>query len=253
MNNKTKNKERRFNIIFVSVSLILFVLLIALLVWLKAALYLAKDEVAGEVLSDYQSSLGSQVDDPLITGQNPDLNSLKHPLDTGQDPVLGENQAPVTIFFFSDYACPYCFEQISVIKGIYDKFKQKVRIIWKDYPDLSLGFNAFSYRAAQAARCADEQGRFWDYNELLYQNQGSFSDLRDQLFLNLADQIKLNLTAFNVCLSSAEVQADILENVSEAQSLGIEGIPYIYVNDQNILGGLSQSELEVLVDAELGE
>jgi protein-disulfide isomerase len=244
-------KELQFNIIFISISLALFFLLILLLSLFKSSLYLAKDEVADEVVTDYLSSSTLDTSDPLITGSKLNIKDLDEPLDTKVDPTLGNQEAKVTIFYFSDYSCSYCFQQQLIIKNIYDKFKESVRIIWKDYPENSL--DSFSFLAAKAARCANEQGKFWDYNQLLYENKESFPEFKNQLFLNLADKIKLNRDSFSQCLSSTEVDQNILENMTEAESLGIMGIPYIYVNDQNVLGSVSEEELESIIESELKE
>ncbi len=244
-------REIQFNIIFISVSFALFLLLILLLSLFKTSLYLAKDEVANEVVMEYSSSSTLNTSDPLITGSKSNIENLDEPLDTKVDPSLGNQDAEVTIFYFSDYSCSYCFQQQSIIKNIYDKFKESVRIIWKDYPENSL--DSFSFLAAKAARCANEQGKFWDYNQLLYENKESFSELKSQLFLNLADKTKLNRASFSTCLSSSEIDQDILENMAEAESLGIMGIPYIYINDQNILGSVSEEELESIIKSELNE
>lgn len=247
-----KNNDKKFNIILISVSIVLFLALILLLAWLKVSLYSAKDEVATEVVNNYNNSSTVETGDPLVSEKNLVNKDLSEPIDTGVDPSLGNKDAEVTIFYFSDYACSYCFEQKTIIKKIYDKFNQNVHIIWKDYPDLS-SLETFSYQAAKAARCANNQGKFWDYNELLYQKQGSFSELKNQLFLNLADQVKLDMTAFNSCLTSVDINDDIIENVSEAESLGIVGIPYIYVNDQGVLGSVGEEELESMVETELAK
>jgi len=244
-------REIQFNIIFISVSFALFLLLILLLSLFKTSLYLAKDEVASEVVTEYSSDSTLDTSDPLITGSKSNIKDLDEPLDTKVDPSLGNQDAEVTIFYFSDYSCSYCFQQQSIIKNIYDKFKESVRIIWKDYPENSL--DSFSFLAAKAARCANEQGKFWDYNQLLYENKESFSELKSQLFLNLADKTKLNRASFSTCLSSSEIDQDILENMAEAESLGIMGIPYIYINDQNILGSVSEEELESIIKSELNE
>ncbi|HPT08321.1 MAG TPA: thioredoxin domain-containing protein [bacterium] len=249
---KKKNNDKKFNIILISLSIVLFLVLILLLSWLKVSLYSAKDKVATEVVNNYTNSSTIETIDPLVSEKNLIAEDLVSPIDTGLDPSLGSEEADVTIFYFSDYACSYCFEQGEIIKKIYDKFKQDVRIIWKDYPDLS-SVKTFSYQAAKAARCANNQGKFWDYNELLYQKQASFSELKGQLFLNLADQVKLDVTTFNNCLTSSAVNNDIIENVSEAESLGIVGIPYIYINDQGVLGSISEEELEDMVETELAK
>jgi protein-disulfide isomerase len=251
-NNKTKKaKKDNFEIIFISISIFMFLLLIFSIQWLKGSLYQAKDEVAVEFLNDYDDNLIIESGDPLVGAKN-SLNSedLETPIDTGLDPSLGSSDAKVRIFYFSDFSCPFCLEQEEIIKRVYDKFSQDVRVVWKDYPDLN-SLEDFSYQAARAARCANEQGKFWDYNKMLYNQEESFTTLKSQLFLNLAENLKLNINNFTNCLTNVNIDNAIMENISEAEDLGIVGIPYIYINDKDMLGDFSEEELELIIESEL--
>ena len=250
-NKKTKNKDR-FDIIFVSASFLLFILFVISVVWLKNSLYTAKDQAVSNFIKDYQEGLMSETADPFVSNRTVNSTLKLRPVDDDSDPSLGEKNAKVKIFYFSDFACPFCYEQEKVIKEVYDKFKGDVRIIWKDYPDLT-SLQSFSYRAAKAARCAHEQNKFWEYNTSLYQQEALFESLKDQLFVNLAENIKLNVDSFSSCLSRSGVDENILSNVYEAEDLGIVGIPYIYVNDIDILGDVNEEGLEDIIKMELNK
>ncbi len=248
--NKTKRKDY-FGIIFASVSVIMFFILIFSIYFLKNSLYEAKDQASLEFVNNYEKNLVSESEDPFvgIKGSSFDQN-ISSPQDTGLDPSLGATNAKVKIFYFSDFSCPFCFEQENIIKKVYDKFKNDVHIIWKDYPDVS-SLSSFSFQASRAARCANEQDRFWDYNSLLYQQENSFANLKNELFLNLAKDLKLDLDRFSKCLIDSKIDNIILDNVSEAESLGLPGIPYIYINDRDFLGDLNEDELEDIINLEI--
>ena len=249
---KTKKKKNYFEVIFVSVSILMFVLLIFSIYFLRNSLYIARDQVALEFLSDYEKGLIVDGNDPFVAISGSvglDKEYLK-PVDNNSDPSIGPRDASIKIFYFSDFACPFCLEQEEVIKKVYDKFSQDVRIIWKYYPDIN-SLESFSYQAARAVRCADEQGEFWDYNKMLYENEESFPTLKNQLFLNLANNLKLNLEKFSECLAGPEVDYAIFDNVVEAENLGVLGIPYIYINDLDMIGGLSERDLERIIEVEM--
>ncbi|MFA5644191.1 MAG: thioredoxin domain-containing protein [Patescibacteria group bacterium] len=248
----TKNKKKNyFEVIFIIGSILLFLILILALYWLKSSLYEAKDQVAENFVKDYEANLILDTDDPLVGLKNSESQEpLTQPSDTGLDPFLGPDDAKVKIFIFSDFACPFCLEQENIIKKVYDNFKEDVRIIWKDYPEwYSLG--SFSYQAAKAGRCAQEQGKFWDYNSLLYQSEADFAELKEGLFLNLAEKLKLNIDNFKKCLASDKADQLILQNISEAEDLGIVGVPYIYINDLDVLGNITEEELSQFIETEI--
>ena len=100
-------------------------------------------------------------------------------------------------------------------------------------------------------RCPNEQGNFSDYKIMLYQKEDYFAALKDQLFLGLAEELKLNVSNFESCLKSDRADKMIEENVKEAENLGVLGIPYIYVNDLDVVGSVDEEELENLVENEL--
>ncbi len=250
-NKNKKNDINYFEIIFIFASIFFFLLLIFSIQWLKGSLYQAKDDASVDFLNNYHNQMVLDSEDPLIGVKGSSIfNNLSQPLDNNNDPSLGLESSKIKIFYFSDFSCSFCLEQDRVIRNVYDKFSQEIRVVWKDYPDLS-SLENFSYQAARAARCANEQGLFWDYNNLLYNKESDFNVIKGQLFINLADNLKLNMNNFKNCLSDIKVDNDIMNNVFEAESLGLVGIPYIYINDIDILGDFSEEELEEIIKIKL--
>ncbi len=182
--------------------------------------------------------------DPYTT-KIPDLKDmLRGPIITDDDPSLGKKDAPVTLVLFSDFECAVCHEQEKVLKEVLDKYD--LRLVWKDYPTNDPESRA--YQAALAARCASDENAFWEYHDLLY--SGKF-DLSQEGFLAAAKELSLDEDDFETCLSQKQKAPLVNDNMVEAESLGIEGVPFLYVNDQEALGGLAKEDLEKVIKIEL--
>jgi len=185
-------------------------------------------------------------DDPYIT-KNPDLSDmLSGPIISSQDPDIGEKNAPVVIVQFSDFECDFCLEQEEVLKNIKEKYGNNLRIIWKDYPESDR--SSLSYLAASASRCAQDQGKFWEYHDFLFKNN---KNLSEEMFYNGAENLDLDLDVFEDCLENSENREKIDDNIIEANALGISGVPFLFINDQEIMGSISEEELEKVISAEL--
>ncbi len=184
--------------------------------------------------------------DPLIT-KNPNLqNMLRGPIIGDQDPSLGPDSAPVNIVIFSDFRCSYCVKVEKDLQRIKEEYQDKVKFIWKDYPEQKRNSN--SWQAALAARCAQEQNKFWPYHDLLYQNTPNLSQ---DLYMKLARDLDLDIKKFEECLQNENVASKIEDNILEADALEIKGVPFIYINDQEIPGNLGLKDLRRIVEIEL--
>lgn len=185
--------------------------------------------------------------DPLVT-QAPTLkNLLAGPIISSSDPSLGNPNAKVTIIQFSDFTCSYCQKQEKILKQILADYKNKVRFIWKDYPNNDP--NSISWQAALAGRCALAQNLFWPYHDLLYQN----TDLNKQKLIDLAGSAKLNSTIFKNCLDDAAPRQLVRNNIEEADALEISGVPFLYVNDQEVVGAATYDDLKRIIEVELNK
>jgi protein-disulfide isomerase len=186
--------------------------------------------------------------DPFIT-KNPDLSEmLAGPIISAFDPSLGDKRAPVTIVVFSDFECSFCHQQEQTLRDLMEKYKDRIRIIWKDYPESDP--NSVSFQAAMAARCAQEQDKFWVFHDYLFDNN---KNLNSEVYYRIADLLNLDITFFKTCLESDKIKNLIKDNIAEANALDISGIPFIYVNDQEVMGEISLEELERIVGIELNK
>jgi len=185
--------------------------------------------------------------DPLLT-RRPSLKDIfAGPIISSLDPSLGQENAPVVIVEFSDFTCEYCQNQEEVIKKVISVYKDKLKLLWKDYPDSNI--NSISYKAAVAARCAGEQNKFWVYHDALFKE-----GIKDNnTFLKFASELKLNENKFNDCLNSGRSQLLINDNIKEANALDITGVPFVYINDQEVMGEATYEELERIIKIELAK
>jgi len=158
---------------------------------------------------------------------------------------LGSKDAKVVIVEFSDFKCDYCRQQEKILEGIIREYKDKVKLIWKDLPESNV--KSDSFRAAVAGRCAEAQNKFWDYHNLLFSN----NDFSNNAFVGLAGKLNLDQEAFRTCLQDNNMIRYIKDNISEADALQISGVPFIYVNDQEVFGQINQKDLKDIINREL--
>lgn len=164
---------------------------------------------------------------------------------TVADPSKGAASAPVEIVEFSDFQCPYCKQLQPVLKELLSKFDGQVRLVWKDAP---LPNHAFARGAAEAARCASDQGRFWDYHDALFNGQSALTpaDLQKH-----AAALGMDTTAFAACLEKGTHRGAILAAANVASELGIHATPTLFINGRPLAGVASRTEYERIVQQEI--
>ena len=144
----------------------------------------------------------------------------------------GPAAAPVTIFEWSDYQCPFCREAQAVLARLQAEFPGKVRITFKDFP---LRSHNRAVPAAMAARCAGVQGRYWEYHDLLFVAQPDFS--REDL-LGYARRLGLDVEGFTQCFDSNRFQDSVLADQREGLMAGVRATPTFFINGRKIEGAL---------------
>jgi protein-disulfide isomerase len=160
----------------------------------------------------------------------------------------GPSDAPITIIEFSDFQCPFCRSILPTIKDLMRKYPEKIRWVFMDYPIASL--HPAAPKAHEAARCAGEQGKFWEYHDLLFERspRHSLDDL-----MQAAQALKLDNPAFAQCLATNKYQLDIVRGVEEGARLGVGGTPTLFINGRMLMGGNPMTELPKLVEIELAK
>jgi protein-disulfide isomerase len=167
---------------------------------------------------------GKATPTPVI-GSTKELNVL------ATDKFLGETKAPLTIFEFSDYQCPYCsrYETLSRPTIIDNYVKTgKARLTFRDYP---LPFHTYAQKASEATLCAGDQNKYWEMHNALFakQESGSEDALSIENIKNYASELGLNASTFNSCLDSNKYEAQVTKNMQSGQDVGISGTPTVVI------------------------
>ena len=154
-------------------------------------------------------------------------------IDGDDDAVLGDDDAPITIIEFSDYECPFCTRfYLNTLPQIKSEYIDtgKVKLIYRDYP---LGFHANAQKAAEAAECAGEQGKYYEMHDKLFDEgvNGGVSS-----FKQYAKEIGLNAGEFNECLDSGEMASEVQKDFQDGQRAGVRGTPTFFINGQYLSG-----------------
>lgn len=163
----------------------------------------------------------------------------------------GEEDAPVTLFEFSDYQCPFCgrwFTQtLPSIELNYIK-TGKVKLVFKDFPLESIHPEAMP--AALATRCAGDQGKFWEMHDLVFTNQATLSN---SAYKDWAVQLGLDATEFNTCLDTRKHLSAVRSNLAEGQQAGVTGTPAFIINGQLISGAQPYPVFQQAIESALAK
>ena len=162
-------------------------------------------------------------------------------------PTLGKSDSPVTLVEFSDFQCPYCQASAPVLKQLAKKYADKVQIVYRQYPIPSL--HPFAFKAAEASLCANDQGKFWDMHDAMFQDQKKLavSDLKAT-----ARRLGMNGKEFDACLDAGRHVEQVQNDQREGERIGVSGTPAMYINGRYVEGGsVPYSTLESLIEKEL--
>lgn len=164
---------------------------------------------------------------------------------TAGHPELGNRGAPVTLVEFGDFQCPFCERSEATLKKLRDKYGDKLRLVFLDFP---LSFHAHAMDAANAARCAGEQGRFWPYHDLLFAGQ---KRLDPAGLKEAAKQAGLDTAKFDACFKHDKYQDAIRKDIDQGETLGVDGTPTFFINGVRLVGAQPTSAFEKIIDREL--
>lgn len=187
--------------------------------------------------------------------QQPQAPAQKQNVSLGHFPALGKSDAKVTIVEFADLRCPFCERfftdtEPQLMKNYVDTGKAK--FVFRQYAFLGPA----STVAANAAECANEQGKFWDMHDYLYKNQPDESDTSmyttDKL-TQIAGTLGMNTDQFNSCLSANKYSDKVNADFSDGQKAGVTGTPTIFINGTPVVGAQPYSAFQQLIDSELAK
>jgi protein-disulfide isomerase len=159
--------------------------------------------------------------------------------------VRGAKDAEVTIVEFADYECPYCVQVNPHIQKIQKEYGDKIAFVFKDMP---LPMHHKAQKAAEAARCAGTQGKFWEYHDVLFYSGGTLTvpQLKEH-----ARVLRLNGEEFDQCLDSGETAAGVKKDFEEGKSMGLTGTPSFFINGHFFSGAVDYDMLKQMVEQQL--
>jgi protein-disulfide isomerase len=168
-------------------------------------------------------------------------------LDNKGAPTAGRDNAPVTLVEFSDFQCPFCSRFVPTLKKVEEKFGDRVKIVYRQFPLTSIHPAAF--KAAEASLCAHEHGKFWQMHDAMFADQKKLgvSDLKAT-----AATLGLDRKKFDTCLDTGRYTEQVQHDLAEGQRLGITGTPAIFINGVELRGGAVPYEtVAAAIDREL--
>jgi protein-disulfide isomerase len=198
---------------------------------------------------------GTQTTQPAAAAAQPSTAAAPviAQVDNGHFPVKGDANAKVTIVEFADFRCPYC-------KQIEDNVMPQLQKDYIDTGKVKLYFRQYDFLgpastvAANAAECANDQGKFWDMHQYLYKNQPAETDTSmyttDSL-TTIAGQLGLDTTQFNSCLSANTDNQKVTDDMTAGQKAGVSGTPTFYINGTQLVGAEPYSVFQQTIDAAL--
>ncbi|HEX6173043.1 MAG TPA: thioredoxin domain-containing protein, partial [Candidatus Binatia bacterium] len=161
-------------------------------------------------------------------------------------PFKGSERAQVTIVKFEDFQCPYCKAVQPNYQEVLKRYDGKVRLVHKDLPLEQIHPQA--RQAAEAARCADDEGKFWEYHDKLYASSPKAAPEDLKLY---AKDLGLKQDLFDECLISGKYRATIQKDLNDAASLGLTGTPTFFINGRELSGAQSVEAISQIIDEEL--
>jgi protein-disulfide isomerase len=168
-------------------------------------------------------------------------------IDGGKSYRKGPANAPIEIIEFSDFQCPYCTRGIEVVEEVLAHYGDKVSVVFRHFP---LSFHEDAHLAAQGSECAGDQGKFWDYHDLLFQNQRALK--RPQLS-TYAGQLGLDAAKFDKCLDDGTHAAKVDGDMEAGAMVGMNGTPGFYINGIPLTGAVPFDNFKQVIDAELAK
>ncbi len=158
-------------------------------------------------------------------------------------PQRGADDAPITIVEFTDYECPFCGRYIrETYPALMSEYGDRMRYVVRNFPLSSIHPNA--RKAAEAAECAFDQGRFWEYHDALFQNQEALDVPSLKAY---ADELGLDVASFSTCLDSGAKREVVAADHRDALAHGVNGTPTFFVNGRMLVGAQQLAAFEALL------
>lgn len=165
----------------------------------------------------------------------------------GTNYFLGTEGAPITIIEFADFACPYCQKAHKILRNAVAQYPGQIKAVYRDMP-----LHDNSIDLAMAARCAGEQGKFWEMHDLLFENQTDLSAAGDGLqsmLSSLAGTLGIDKETYDTCYSGKKYLSDIGTDFGDSTALKLPGTPTWFINNKRLSGYLPEEDFFKLIES----
>jgi len=163
----------------------------------------------------------------------------------GGRPAIGPANAPIEMIEFSDFQCPFCQRANPVVEQVLKTYGTKIKFVYRHYP---LPNHPNARPAAEAAACAEVQGKFWEYHDILFANSSKLSDADLKAH---AKTVGLDTGKFNTCFDNKQQKPGIDADIKDGESVGVTGTPAFFVNGRSIEGAQPFDAFKRVIDEEL--
>lgn len=203
-------------------------------------LYSKFDSITGKIVKEQNAQTA-----PTANGQQ---QPSRIQVSSDGNPAKGNKDASVTIVEFSDFQCPYCGRFFAkTLPSIEENYIKtgKAKLVFRNFP---LGFHPNAQKAAEASECANEQDKFWEYHDKLFENQNELDALSLKKF---AKDLGLDSQKFDACLDSGKMASEVLKDFSDGSKYGVSGTPTFFINGISLVGAQSYASFQQIIEQEL--
>lgn len=191
--------------------------------------------------SDKNNNKQAKVDTARDTGSRADNVKLAINED---DHFRGPEDAPITIIEFSDFQCPYCSRFHNTLVQAMEEYPNDIKWVFKHFPLDRI--HPYARKAAEAAECAGDQDKFWEYNDGLFNNQRS---INSNYLSTLAKEIGLDVSEFEECLDSGKYEDKVQADFDMGKANGISGTPGWFINGQKVGGAVPYEQISSMIES----
>jgi len=205
-----------------------------------------KDRIGQVLVNQQRQAQMQQVIGELQKQANLKLDLPQPRVQVAADgPARGPKDAPVTIVEFSDFECPYCGAAHDTVEQVMNTYAGKVRLVYRQFP---LSFHPHAAKAAEASLCAADQGKFWEFHDVLFKNQKKLepADLKAH-----ASEVGMDAQKFSQCLDSGEKKKAVDADQQAGLAAGVGGTPAFFINGVFLNGAQPIDEFKKVIDGEL--
>lgn len=200
-----------------------------------------------DIVAKYIAANGDKLVESITNAQLRKQQEAAKGIIRADNPVLGPATAPVTIVEFSDFECPFCHKVQATVDQLRQRYGARIRWVYKHYP---LDFHPKAPPAAHASYAAHKQGKFWEFSKQVWARQQYLSD---DLYLDVAKNLKLDIAKFNADRNSAAAKKIVADDMADGNKVGVRGTPFFLINGTALSGAQPIEAFTQAIEAELAK